>query len=52
MRFDALEQRPGDPTLLLRKLAGSAAANALVYERLASHERMWDGCGCKVDYYA
>jgi hypothetical protein len=22
-----------------------------VRERLEAYDRMWDGCGCKVDYY-
>ncbi len=26
------------------------AAEALICDRLAVYERMWDGCGCKVDY--
>lgn len=33
-----------------RVVASPAAAGALIEDRLAVYERMWDGCGCKVDY--
>ncbi len=26
-------------------------ANRFVNERMETYERMWDGCGCKVNYY-
>jgi len=37
--------------LLARRLPTVEAADLLVNERLATYERMWDGCGCKVDYF-
>ncbi len=36
--------------ILVRRVESRAAADALVDDRLATYERMWDGCGCKVDY--
>lgn len=27
------------------------AVRAFVKDRLDTYERMWDGCGCKVEYY-
>jgi hypothetical protein len=36
--------------ILVRRVDTVDAANALVDDRLATYERMWDGCGCKVDY--
>ncbi|HSL18396.1 MAG TPA: hypothetical protein VLB51_10880 [Methylomirabilota bacterium] len=35
---------------LVREVGSEAAAERLVDDRLATYERMWDGCGCKVDY--
>jgi hypothetical protein len=37
--------------LCLRKLKNINEANKLIDERLDTYEKMWDGCGCKVDYY-
>ncbi len=43
------EQTPeGD--VLVRRVDTREAAEAFVEDRLATYERMWDGCGCKVDY--
>lgn len=38
--------------LLVRRVGSLAAAEALIAGRLEIYERMWDGCGCKVDYLA
>lgn len=37
---------------LARLLPSLEAAHRLVEDRLAVYERMWDGCGCRVDYLA
>jgi hypothetical protein len=36
---------------VIRRLADEAAAARFVADRLATYERMWDGCGCRIDYY-
>ncbi len=36
--------------ILVRRLGSREAAEGFVDDRLATYERMWDGCGCKVDY--
>jgi hypothetical protein len=38
--------------VLVRRTASRDSAERFVDLRLQSYERMWDGCGCKVDYYA
>jgi len=43
-----------EPTRLervVRPLGDGQAVDAFVAKRLATYERMWDGCGCKVNYY-
>ncbi len=35
----------------LRKADNLQAAQKFVEERMEIYEKMWDGCGCKVDYY-
>jgi hypothetical protein len=44
------EQTPGG-AILLRRLASRETAERFVDRRLASYERMWDGCGCRIDYH-
>ncbi len=43
------QPRPDERTV--RKAADLAAARMFVAERLATYDRMWNDCGCKVDYY-
>ena len=44
-------EEPDSRTRVLRRLGGEADAHRFVRDRLDTYERMWDGCGCKVDYY-
>ena len=46
-----LQEQTPRGALLVRRLPSVGAAERLVADRLATYERMWDGCGCKVDYY-
>ena len=36
--------------ILLRTFASEKAAKEFVENRLQIYEKMWDGCGCKIDY--
>jgi hypothetical protein len=47
----AAVERPGPGQRVIRPFADGAAADRFVTERLALYERVWDGCGCKVDYF-
>ncbi len=48
-RVAALEQAEPD-RWVLRPLADEAEAQAFSERRQDDHDRMWDGCGCKIDY--
>ena len=37
--------------ILLRRFEDDAEADAFIRERLETYDRMWDGCGCRIDYY-
>ncbi len=37
--------------IILRAFSSEFALNAFIKGRVDIYERMWDGCGCKVDYY-
>jgi hypothetical protein len=47
----AQEETP-DREVLLRTFDSLEAAGAFVDGRLADYDRMWDGCGCKIDYHS
>lgn len=37
--------------ILIRKFLDQVDAESLIEKRLNIYEKMWDGCGCKIDYY-
>jgi hypothetical protein len=48
----AAVERPTPDERVVRLLGEESAVRTFVAERMAQYERMWDGCGCRVDYYA
>ena len=38
--------------ILFRRMKNLTEAEELVKQRMEIYEKMWDGCGCKVDYYS
>ncbi len=38
--------------VVLRLYPSMEEAEALVRDHLDTYDQMWDGCGCKVDYYS
>jgi hypothetical protein len=47
----AAVEQPNSGERVVRQLGSVREAKAFVQQRLDLYERMWDGCGCKVDYY-
>jgi len=47
-----LEEETTEGEVLLRQFKSVEKAAALIEDRLATYERMWDGCGCRIDYHA
>jgi len=47
----AAVEEPSSAERVVRLLDSADAAKAFVQQRLELYERMWDGCGCKVDYF-
>lgn len=45
-----VQEEAPDGRILLRWRADRAAADRFVDQRLATYDRMWNGCGCRVDY--
>jgi hypothetical protein len=48
----AVEQPPQTDERVRRHFPDAGAAQRFIADRLAAYERMWDGCGCRIDYYA
>ncbi len=44
-------ESPSRDARVARVLGDESAATAFVAKRMEEYERMWDGCGVKVDYY-
>jgi hypothetical protein len=36
---------------VVRPLDDQKKAEEFIQDRMSTYERMWDGCGCKIDYY-
>ena len=49
-RLAALERALPDEEWVLRPLADEDDARAFLARRREEHDRMWDGCGCRIDY--
>lgn len=46
-----VQEETQDGQVLLRRFGSPEAADAFVDRRLADYDRMWDGCGCTIDYF-
>jgi hypothetical protein len=46
-----IQEKTTKDELLIRLVKSKEEAEKLISERLEIYEKMWDGCGCKVDYY-
>jgi hypothetical protein len=44
-------EAPSRDARVARLLGGTDEARTFVNRRMEEYERMWDGCGVKVDYY-
>jgi len=46
-----IQEQGNKGELLIRFMQSKAEASKFIDERLEIYDRMWDGCGCKVNYY-
>jgi hypothetical protein len=46
-----LQEKTTNDEFLIRIVKTKKEGEELIKERLEIYNRMWDGCGCKVDYY-
>lgn len=50
--FILFQEMTGRREFLVRKTKDLNSANELLVKRMEIYEKMWDGCGCKVNYYS
>jgi hypothetical protein len=46
-----IQEKTTKDELLIRSVKSEDEAEKLISGRLEIYEKMWDGCGCKVEYY-
>ena len=46
-----IQEKSNKGEFLVRLMKTKKEADDFIKERLDTYNRMWDGCGCKVDYY-
>jgi hypothetical protein len=46
-----VQEETPDGNALARRMPSIDDANKFVDDRLGTYERMWDGCGCKINYF-
>lgn len=46
-----IQEKSTKDELLIRSVHSKEEAEKFITERLEIYEKMWDGCGCKVEYY-
>lgn len=46
-----IQEKSTKDELLIRSINSKKEAEEFINQRLEIYEKMWDGCGCKVDYY-
>jgi hypothetical protein len=46
-----IQEKTTKDELLIRFVKSKKEAEDLIEQRLEIYDKMWDGCGCKVNYY-
>ena len=47
-----IQEKSDKGEIIIREISTINAAEDFIKERLEIYDRMWDGCGCKVEYYS
>lgn len=46
-----LQERTNHGEIVMRKFSTEEEAMKFVKDRIEIYDKMWDGCGCKINYY-
>lgn len=49
--FYIFQEKSPKGEILIRKFKYKDKAELLIKQRLGIYEKMWNGCGCRIDYY-
>lgn len=47
-----IQETTNKQEIIVRRMKNLSEAENLVQQRIEIYDKMWDGCGCKVDYYS
>jgi len=47
-----IQEKSNKDELIVRIMKTKKEAEEFIKERLEIYDRMWDGCGCRVEYYS
>lgn len=50
-RLFIIQETSSKNEIIIRRFSDSHLARMLINERIEIYEKMWNGCGCKVNYY-
>ena len=54
LRYDEnifLQEKTNHGEIMLRRFSTEEDARKLLNDRMEIYDKMWDGCGCKINYY-
>ena len=46
-----MQEKSNKDELLIRSIKSLEEGEELIKKRMEIYDKMWDGCGCKIDYY-
>jgi len=46
-----IQEKSTKDEFIIRLMKSKKEAEEFIQQRLDTYDRMWDGCGCKVEYY-
>lgn len=49
--FYIYQEKTPKGEILIRKFNDKTTADLLIKQRLDIYEKMWNGCGCRIDYF-
>lgn len=47
-----IQETTNKQEIIVRRMKNLSEAENLVQQRIEIYDKMWDGCGCKIDYYS
>ena len=55
LKFDEdffIQEKSNKDELIIRMVSSKSEGESFINNRMEIYDKMWDGCGCKVEYYS